>query len=304
MLSFFKKSKPVSVLRSFSLKDYSVNLRMEHLVPGVDNVRHDVLIGSKLQGTITKLMKHIMTEKTDSSELLDIQEKTSSQNEKEEFKQVFGDTMKNVLKKANAEHNFEIFLLANISIIKFFIQTFHEQFKSLIRYIDDFIKYNEKRHGLKPETLNNLAKKMGDIKGLRTSLYKDTMGVLLDSIHWLYKTDLNKMVESLFGEQVSFPQEVFFNPLLQSSNVRDVTIMMEKYIILGDRSEDPDRYESLIALLFDIFHELDKGCEEQHVIAEKKTGLPLLEKHLKVMSLMQRWLLLGIQSLLIIQSRQ
>jgi hypothetical protein len=254
---------------------------MDNLVPGVDNVRHDVLIGPKLQGAITKLMKQIMAEKTDSSDLLDIQEKTSSQNEKKEFKQVFGDTMKNVLKKANAEHNFEIFLLANISIIKFFIQTFHEEFKSLIRYIDDFIKYNEKRHGLKPETLNNLAKKMGDIKGLRTSLYKDTMGVLLDSIHWLYKTDLNKMIESLFGEQASFPQEVFFNPLLQSSNVRDVTIMMEKYIILGDRSEDPDRYESLIDLLFDLFHEMDKGCEDQKVIAEKKTGLPLLEKHLK-----------------------
>jgi hypothetical protein len=254
---------------------------MEHLVPGVDNVRHDVLIGSRLQEAITKFIKQIMTEKTDSSELLDIQGKTSSRNEKEDYKQVFGDSMKNVLKKANAEHNFEIFLLANISIIKFFIQTFHEEFKSLIKYLDDYIKYNEKRHGLKPETLNNLAKKMGDLKGLRTSLYKDTMGVLLDSIHWLYKTDLNKMIESLFGDQVSFPQEVFFNPLLQSSNVRDTAIMLEKYIILGDRSEDPDRYESLIDLLFDLLHELDKGCEEQKVIAEKKMGLPLLEKHLK-----------------------
>jgi len=222
----------------------------------------------------------MISQKTNTLDMVELDRKATLQTEKEEFKQIFSDLMKTALKKAKTEENYEIFLLANISILKYIPQAFEEQFNSLMTYMNDYMKYYEKLHGYMPENMRNIIQKMSDIKKLRNTFYRDIMSELMDLMQWVYKADLNSMIASLFGNRVSFPEEFFLNPLLQTNNVWDETVMMDKYILLGCRSDDPDRYESLINVLTNLFWELDRENPEQEAIHKESVDLPSIEKDL------------------------
>ncbi|MGA1795127.1 MAG: hypothetical protein ACMUIL_04620 [bacterium] len=280
MLNPFRKNGSIPLLSSFPLQSYRVEIKLDHLMPGVDNVRHDVLISPRLQQATTNLIKRILAEKTNTSDLVDLDKKETKQSEKEEFKRICSEILKNVLKQANSQQNFDLFLLTNIAFIKFIMQAFEEQFVSLITYIEDYVKYQENRYGFTTESVSNTVQKVGDTKKLRNTLFKETVGELAESIHWLYKAELDKMLESLFGDQWACPHEVFFNPLLYATNVNDEKVLFEKYVFLGDREEDADRYEVLRDLVVDLFRELDGDNRILKAALKRRPEMIGLEKNL------------------------
>ena len=281
MLNFFKKQKPLPNLRTLNLEDYSIEISMDQLIPGVDNVRHDVLISPGFHEATTMIVKRILADKADYSDMPGLDNQVSKEEQKEAFRQSYAEVMKNMLNRANTEHNFEIYLLANVSILKFIIQEFQNQFSGLIAHLKDSIKYLETKHGYTPKSTYGLTQKIGDIQKSKRVLYKDIIGELIDSMQRIHKTDLIKMLESLFGEHESIPAEFFFNPLLQTEEVHNERLLMDQYnIILGDRAEDPDKYESLVSLIFDIFCELDSGSKEVKAVEEKQSIIPLMERNL------------------------
>ena len=284
MLNPFSKNGSIPLLGSFPLQSYRVEIKLDHLMPGVDNVRHDVLISPTLQKTTTDLIKRILAEKTNTTDLLDLGKKETKQPEKEEFKRICSEILKNVLKQANAQQNLDLFLLANIAFIKFIMQAFEEQFTSLITYIEDYVKYQENRHGFATESVSNTVQKMGDTKKLRHTLFRETVSELGESIHWLYKAELNKMLDSLYGNHAACPHEVFFNPLLYATSVNDEKVLFEKYLFLGDREEDADRYEPLRDLVVDLFRELDGDtrCSNLSQSSWNETGARLLRMHTQI----------------------
>ncbi|MGA1790866.1 MAG: hypothetical protein ACMUIM_05230 [bacterium] len=266
---------------------------MDQLIPGVDNIRHDVLISPGFHEATTAIIKRILSDKADISDLPGLDTRASKEEQKEAFRQLYAEVMKNMLNRANTEHNFEIYLLANVSIIKFIIQEFQNQFSGLIDHLKDSIKYLETKHGYTPKSTYGLTQKMGDIQKSKKVHYKDIIGELIDSMQRIHKTDLNKMLESLFGEHESIPAEFFFNPLLQTDEVHNERLLMDQYnLILGDRADDPDKYESLVSFIFDIFSELDSDSKEVKAVEEKRSIIPSMERDLSELT-SQRDLLLA-----------
>ena len=69
---------------------------------------------------------------------------------------------------------------------------------------------------------------------------------------------MNKLRASNFGEDAKLPEELFSNPILQMSTHSDGFFMIENYVLMGHRLEDPVNYNTLINLLTAFLNQMDR----------------------------------------------
>jgi hypothetical protein len=58
-----------------------------------------------------------------------------------------------------------------------------------------------------------------------------------------------EMRESILGPETILPEDIFSNPIIHAENPFEDLFMMEKYVLIGHRFEDPDSYENLLLLI-------------------------------------------------------
>ena len=232
MLNFSKKTESPYRLKDFPLETYSLDIRMEHLSPGIDNVRHDVRISNGFHAATTKIIKRLLAERAGVTDLPGLDTSASRDDQKEEFRRICSDLLKNMLNQANSQNNFELYLLSIISVFKFINQEFNNQFDALMAHLKDSMDNYENKHGYTPKGTYNLVQRRGDLQKKKRAYYKDIVGQLMVSIQRLHNSDIIKMIQALFGENILFPDEFFFNPLLQADDIHDERFMMQHYNIM------------------------------------------------------------------------
>ena len=74
---------------------------------------------------------------------------------------------------------------------------------------------------------------------------QELFGDLLD----IQRKDLKEMREAIFEIELNLPGDVFSNPILHVEDPSDDFFMIDKYILMGHRFEDPDNYTRLLFLI-------------------------------------------------------
>jgi len=81
---------------------------------------------------------------------------------------------------------------------------------------------------------------------------KELFGYLID----VQRKDLKEMREAILGIEINLPDDVFYNPILHVENPFDDFFMINEYILLGHRFEDPDNYNRLLFLVRDFLRNI------------------------------------------------
>ncbi len=253
MFTFFSKS---SVPKSLPLETYSVEFPLDKLIPGVDNIHHDVYLSPSLCTSANKIIRRLLGKYAGVEKLLGIDTASSPVTERDDFRRFCKDVLKEAINKAKSDSETQIDLLAQIAIVKMLTEEIQHQFKALIDYLNNYArklnavaqKYEISRN-LSLSKYIEIKEKLSDIqqkkKWILLNVGQELFGYLLD----IQRKDLKEMREAIFDFELNLPDDVFSNPILHVENSFDDFFMIDEYILLGHRFEDPDNYNRSLFLI-------------------------------------------------------
>jgi hypothetical protein len=104
-----------SDLAGLPLKAYSVKFSLDRLKPGVDNIRHDVLLSPDFSKSVSKLIYQLFLKHAKAKKILNIDTTTNLVTERDEFKHFCRDVLHAAINQAKSSAETQIDLLAQIA---------------------------------------------------------------------------------------------------------------------------------------------------------------------------------------------
>ena len=237
------KSPPERPRDPFPFQFYNPVVRTDQLVPGIDNIRFDVVLSSKFLQFCRGMIAQLIIKHSDVAALLTHPPAPPKAAERSEFKQQFQNLLINVLNRANAQKNPQWEVLAQASLIKALAAEIQVQYglvvvqaREKLRLFDSPAHAHRTRGYQLQEVLANFQ------KNKRITL-RMVSQELLEMMNEVRAGLVRKTRESLFGAAASEPLAVFSHPLIFTEDGKDDYLYMEQYVILGNFQRDPDRFE-------------------------------------------------------------
>jgi hypothetical protein len=267
---------------------YSAHFSLNHIMPGVDNFRYDVHLSPVFRESVSKIIFHLILKVAKADEDLAVQ--FDWPKEIEEFRRLCRDIMLDAIKIAKmGEGDIQIDYLAQVAVCKFLIQEINKQFEELLtRFNNQVWEYESTDDDdLVLQTLS-LKERVLEIRHKRSKIISESSREI-----FLYLLESQKPLkerrEANYGRKSLLKDDIFINPILHIDNQIDDYFMLENYILLGNRIDDPDKYDSLLLLLNELLGKVDivQEKEKDPEGREKKpdTGDKNSEKKTEIKSL-------------------
>jgi len=255
-------------LGDFPLKTYSVNLPLDRLVLGADNIHIDVHLSQGFCSAASKIAIRLISRHANAEHILRTDKTTNWFKERDEFKRLCQSIMTMAINKAKMGREIQIDYLVQVAIVKVLTKLIREQFDRLIDLFNEVIRIHELSDR---ENLN----KAIQLKGELTTIYQQKGTILFNAGRELFGylmdvqiRNLNEVREANFGAESMLSEDLFTNPMLLVDDPTYDFFMIEEYdILLGHRLEDPDKYETFLFSLRSIFKELSTHRPEPKSIA-------------------------------------
>lgn len=246
MFSFFSN---FSSLKGLSLKTYSVRCPLDRLTPGVDNIHYDVHLSQAFCNSIQKLVRQLLLKHAKVKKVLDIDETSSLFIEKDAFKDLCREVLYAAVNQAKHASETQIDLLAQIATVKTLTEEIPLQYNLLI---EDLNKTTRKYEIASSEGLSRYIKikeKISKIQQNKKSIILDVATELFSYLVEVQKENIKERRESILGPDTLLPDDFFSNPIIHVDNPFEDLFMMDEYVLIGHRFEDPDSYEDLLFLI-------------------------------------------------------
>src|SRR5215831_4092342 len=261
--SFLQRGNPTEHARQLSLTSYEPLLVLENLVPGIDNLRHDVFLSPKFcdvarQHIFKLIAKHGNVEELAVAEVVPNQ---PSQNlparardpkirgpkpqEPGDFRRLLGELHKVALSRAKAENNVCLDLLFYLASLKFQRAELLNQYNLVLERCRARVKQYEGLRQLGTartlEVRDRFMKFQINKKAVLRRAGQDLFSVLRD----VEKETLAKTRRSLLGETAAPAYDLFLNRLLFTEDGQDNYLNAEHYVMLGNYDHDSDRFQTM-----------------------------------------------------------
>lgn len=245
----FKLFSNFSDLTGFSLKAYSVKFSLDRLTPGVDNIRHDVLLSPDFCKSISKLVYQLLLKHAKAKKILNLDPTSSLITERDEFKHLCRDVLHAAINQAKSCSEIQIDRLTQITVVKKLAQEIPCQYNTLIESFNNIARRHEIESS---EGLNSYIKvkeKLSEIQQNKKSILLNVAEELFQYLIEVQHENITEMRESTLGSETIYPDDVFSNPIIHVENPFADRFMMDEYVLIGHRFEDPDSYENLLSLV-------------------------------------------------------
>ena len=227
---------------------YSAYFTLNRIMPGVDNFRYDVHLSPVFCESVSKIIMHLVIKVAEAEE--DIGVEFDWNKEKEEFKKLCKDLMLDAVKRAKlGDEGIQIDYLAQVAVTKYLIQEISNQFEELLIRLNNQVWEYESTDDaelvLQTLSLKDRVLAIRHKKSIIITLAsKEIFQYLLEA-----QKPLQERREANYGAGSLLKDDLFTNSILHIDRQRDDYFMLEQYVLLGNRIDDPDRYETLLALL-------------------------------------------------------
>ena len=238
-----------SDLAGLPLKAYSVKFSLDRLKPGVDNIRHDVLLSPDFSKSVSKLIYQLFLKHAKAKKILNIDPTSSLVTERDEFKHFCRDVLHAAINQAKSSSETQIDLLAQIAIIKKLAKEIPRQYIKLIENINDNVRRFRTTSSKGLNQYIKIKEKLSEIQQDKKSIILDVAAELFGYLIDVQHENITEMRESVLGPETILPDDVFSNPIIHVENPFEDLFMMDEYILIGHRFEDPDSYENLLFLI-------------------------------------------------------
>jgi len=249
---------------------YTAHFSLNRILPGVDNFRYDVHLSPVFRESVSKFVFHLVLIATKADEDLNIEFDWS--REKEEFKRLCKDLMFDAVKRAKlGDEGVQIDYLAQVAVSKYLNQEVSSQFEELLARLNNQVWEYESTDDdeLVLQTLT-LKERVLDIRHKKSIIISKVSREIFQYLLEAQKP-LRERREANYGAESLLKDDIFINPILHIDRQHDDFFMLEQYVLLGHRIDDPDKYETLLELLKELLGRITlsrekgpRGKEEQN----------------------------------------
>ena len=256
--SFF--SKPPS-LKQLPLKRYLVNFSLNRLVFGVDSIHIDVHISPQVHNAVKRAVSVSMIKHSRSENFFEDDKKERRENEKIALKHVCTDVLLEGINKAKSESEVQIDFLGQVALAKMFLEEIQNEYRKLITKFEILIRTYELSRNYDQHEWLKMKEKLTEIKHNQRRIVRLVGEELFQVLADVHAKNLKNIRESNFPAEYILPDNFFINPTLHTDNVADDFLLMDAYVLLSQRSDEPDNYSSLKSIIDDLLGKTDLGRE-------------------------------------------
>ena len=275
MFSFLKYSSRRIDLNRFPLYSYLLNFSLDQIVPGVDNVRHDVYLSPTFCEAADKIVPQIIAKNVELDEFFRVDKPAEWTKKVTEFKQLYHQLIEAAIYKSKQENNPQIDFLAQTAVMKMLITDMRDQFDKTTTKIKNLIRRDKltDRH-LKEDTAKR-NESLSIVLQNRDVFLRKVGLQLFSLLSDVNKEKLKTIREANFSAEKILPDDILENPIFHTLNQYHDSFLIDEYdILFGRRLEDPDNYDNLTKLLKQLFYKITETDSQQK---SNKDSEPLSE---------------------------
>ena len=277
-IPFFKLGPSAQEMEPPKLASYTPSLSLEGLLPGIDNLRHDVHLSAKFVEQGRLQIARLITRYGDIERLLEAEEpeklqgshfigsgpvaraKGRAQAELSDLKPLLAEVHVASLNRAKAAGNLSVDFLGRVAIIKFLRIELNAQFAQILERGRMMLKSYE---GVRQQKASEYRERIAEFQVAKKIILRKTGQELFRILREIEKETLARMRRSLFGNQGEERYRLFLNPLVFSEDGRDTYLNAEHYVMLGNFDKDPDRFSNLRGIACEFLQSLALGPEAE-----------------------------------------
>ena len=279
MFGLFNQDRHLPPLSTFALEGYDPDFSLGHLVPGVDNLRHDVSISPTFVATTRKIAFQLIRRHAGREYLEPQTQNIGWGQEVDTYKQQYKELMFQAINQAKGRREVQVTFLCQAAAIKMLLEECNSQFdhfvggiKQTVRKVD-LVDFNETVES--PKLKDHLQRIIQE----RVAILR-TVGLEMCS-YWaeVEEKDIVPMREAVFGMGKCVFLDLLVNPLLYSDQLDNELFTISEYdLALGRRLEDADKYENLLFFLRRLINQLDaKDESDRPILVERRLTSDALE---------------------------
>jgi hypothetical protein len=280
--AFLQRGSLTESARQLSLSGYVPSLVLENLVPGIDNVRHDVFLSAKFMEIVRLHLFKIIARHGGVEDLAGTDPLTAAKVaprignrlpgsnlprglEPGEFKTLLTELHIAALTRAKSENNQSIDFLFRLAALKFQRTELVGQFGQVLERCRATLKqYEGPRHmpGRTVEVRDRLARFQINKKAVLRRAGQDLFQMARD----IEKETLGRTRRSLFGDAGLATYDLFLNRLAFTEDGRDDYLNAEHYVMMGNYDRDLDRFQTMQEIAGRFLKSLGVVSEDDHEI--------------------------------------
>ncbi|HLZ19643.1 MAG TPA: hypothetical protein VKO67_08515, partial [Smithellaceae bacterium] len=270
MLNFFPSFSKPPEFRSLPLKPYLVDFSLDRLFFGVDNVHFDVHISPHLYNALENTASLIMIKHSRSETYYKDYKRETCESEKSNLKHLCRDILQDGINRAKIEGEHQIDFLAQAALSKMFLEEVKNQYRNLVAFFEQQVSL----HQLSPRHADyeefKAREKLSEIKWNQNRIIRLAGEELFSLLTDIQTRSLRALRETHFHAGQILPDIFFNNPVLHTNNPADDFFLIEEYILLGKRSRDPDSYDNVRTLIYDLLASTDPDRQDRTVTGMDK----------------------------------
>src|ERR1700676_1462382 len=236
------------------LKSYNVTIPMGSLAIGVDNIHHDVFLSPKFVQAARDYLFDLIRQSTASTYLPGIELRTSRGPDGAGFRKLLSELLQSSLTQAKYHKNIEIDLLFRLALLKFLTFEMGNQFANLILEGKEWIR-KRGEHFERSQQAHVIKARLSELQSARRGVIRGVGQQVAQMVIDSEENVIAKARRALFGEDFASYYELLKNRLIFLDGGKDDVFFLEHYILLGNYSRDPDRFEAMDALFQDFLHQ-------------------------------------------------
>jgi len=256
-MGFFTSNKKLPRLSEMGVKPYALNYSLNRLPLGVDNVHIDVHLSPQLDRALKKVVFLLEIRHSQTEFFFREYKKEVCDAAKDDFRRLLNDVLLDGINKAKKASNVQIDFLAQTALAKLILNEIKVQYKHLVDKLEPLVRIYQLSDKHDQNDIFLLQEKIADVKvrhhQILLAVGRDLFEMLADVNH----RKLRNMRETHFSAQDILPGYFFLNPLLLADNPSDDLLLMEEYVLMGQRAEDADNYHTIKRILFDLLRQMD-----------------------------------------------
>lgn len=233
-------------LKDFPLKTYKIELPFHRLKLGVDNVRYDVHLSTEFQKTAETFIFELIIKHSEASAQFIVSPDYNWIKEIAEFKRQCVDLLTNAVNQAKTRREIQVDFLAQTALVKMLTENILLQYEEVMKHFKTIIRKHEISQKIEEtqKSREEVASIVQRKKDILRNVGSEVFQYFIEAQH-----ELKDLRASNFGSDAILPEELFSNPILESTIQPDGFFLIENYVLLGHRVEDPVNYNTLINIL-------------------------------------------------------
>jgi len=266
------------------LNFYCPVISLSGLQLGVDNLRYDVHLSSKVVEDLRLHVSRYIRRFGEVDKLLDMDVPSAAGSPflqpagpgavkvrkvlPSDLKGLLVELHLSILNLAKSEENPSIDVLGRLAVVKFLRSELQIQFA---RILEQCRTKSKSLEGLRQVKMLETRELVGTFQIYKKIILRRTGQELFHLLREIEKETLARTRRSLFGNVDSLSYRLFLNPLIFTEDGRDDYLCAEHYYMFGNFDKDPDRFANLRRLALEFLREL--GCAE---VADEKQADQIL----------------------------